>query len=66
MGVLVPWARAAYVLGPGVLIPAFLVGAAVTAALVKQRHMTDEEKAFADRVFNGTLPLDRILLTNIV
>ena len=65
VGVLVSGA-AAYVLGPGVLIPAFLVGAAVTAALVKQRHMTDEEKAFADRVFNGTLPLDRILLTNIV
>jgi hypothetical protein len=57
---------AAYVLGPSALLPAFLVGAAVTAALVKQRHMTDAEKAFADTVFRGKLPLDRILLTNLV
>jgi hypothetical protein len=57
---------AAFVLGPGALYPAFLVGAAVTAALVGQRHMTDAEKAFADTVFRRTLPLDRILLTNLV
>jgi hypothetical protein len=59
-------AGAAYVLGPSALIPGFIVGAAVTAALIKQRHMTLEEKTFADRVFVGTLPVDRILLTNLV
>jgi hypothetical protein len=57
---------AGYVLGPGALIPAFLVGAAVTAALVKQRHMSDEEKTFADTVFMGKVPFDRVLLTNLV
>ena len=57
---------AAFVFGPMALFPAFVVGAAVTAALIKQRHMTDPEKAFADQVFKGRLPVDRILLTNLV
>jgi hypothetical protein len=57
---------AAFVFGPVALFPAFVVGAAVTAALIKQRHMTDAEKAFADQVFKGKLPVDRILLTNLV
>ena len=59
-------AGAAYVLGPSALIPAFVVGVAVSAGLIKQRHMTAEEIRFADLVFAGTLPLDRILLTNLV
>jgi hypothetical protein len=59
-------AGAAFVFGPGVLFPVFLVGAAVTAALVKQRHLTAEERQFVDRVFQGTLPMDRVLLTNLV
>jgi hypothetical protein len=57
---------AAFVLGPGALLPAFVIGAAVTAATIKQRHMTDAEKAFADTVFRGTLPHGRILLTNLL
>jgi hypothetical protein len=57
---------AAFVFGPGVLIPAFIVGAVATAALIKQRHLSDDERAFADRVFRGKLPVDRILLTNLV
>jgi hypothetical protein len=65
VGVLVS-AGAAFVFGPAVLIPVFLVGAAVTAALVKQRHLSDEERAFADRVFAGRVPLDRVMLTNLV
>src|SRR5918999_6317927 len=48
------------------MFPAFIIGAAVTAATIKQRHMIDAEKAFADQVFRGRLPLDRILLTNLV
>jgi hypothetical protein len=57
---------AAFVFGPGVLLPVFLVGAAVTAALVKQRNLTAAERQFVDHVFLGTLPMDRILLTNLV
>jgi len=57
---------AAFVLGPGALIPAFLVGAAVTAASVKQRHLEEDEKAFAGEVFGGKVPFDRVLLTNLL
>jgi hypothetical protein len=57
---------AGFVLGPGVLLPAFVIGAAVTAASVKQRHLRDAEKAFADTVFRGRVPFDRVLLTNLV
>jgi hypothetical protein len=59
-------AGAAYVWGPSALFPAFVVGATVTASLIKQRHMTEEERAFARTVFAGTLPMNRILLTNLV
>ena len=59
-------AGAAFVFGPGVLLPVFLAGAAVTAALVKQRHLTGEERQFVEQVFLGTLPMERILLTNLV
>jgi hypothetical protein len=65
VGVVVAGA-AGFVFGPIALFPAFVVGAAVTAATVKQRHMSDEEKAFADQVFKGKLPSDRVLLTNLV
>ncbi|WP_412750560.1 hypothetical protein [Krasilnikovia sp. M28-CT-15] len=57
---------AAYVFGPGAMFPAFLIGAVATAALIKQRHLRDEERAFADRVFRGRVPFDRVLLTNLV
>lgn len=59
-------AGAGFVFGPGVMIPVFLAGAAVTAALVKQRHLRDSEKAFLKTVFGDTLPMDRILLTNLL
>jgi hypothetical protein len=59
-------AGGAFVFGPGVLIPVFLIGAAVTAALVRQRPLTLDEREFADRVFLGTLPMDRVRLTNLV
>ena len=57
---------AAFVLGPSALLPAFVVGAVATAATVRQSPMTEEQKAFADKVFKGKLPYDRILLTNLV
>lgn len=57
---------AGFVFGPAGMLPAFVLGAAVTAATVKQRHMTVEERAVADRVFQGRVPFDRVLLTNLV
>ncbi|AMY09577.1 hypothetical protein LuPra_02796 [Luteitalea pratensis] len=57
---------AAYVLGPSALIPGFIVGAAVTAALITQRPIFPHEEAFAIEVFGPTLPFDRIRLTNLV
>lgn len=65
VGILV-MSGAVFVFGPGVLFPAFLVGATVTAALVKQRHLRDDERAFADQVFAGKVPYDRVMLTNLV
>ena len=57
---------AGFVFGPAGMLPALLSGAAITAALVKQRHMNDGERAFADQVFRGRVPFDRVLLTNLV
>ncbi|MET3650795.1 hypothetical protein [Dyella japonica] len=55
----------AFLVSPGLLIPAFLVGAAITPALIKQRKLEPFECAFADQVFGGKIPYDRILLTNM-
>jgi len=54
------------ILGPFGLIPAVVAGVA-TAELVDVRHrpMTQEERDFADRVFNGTVDFDRVILTNM-
>jgi hypothetical protein len=57
---------AAFVLGPGVLIPAFVVGAATTAATVEQRALRADEIAFAEQIFGSTLPIGDILLTNLL
>jgi hypothetical protein len=57
---------AGFVFGPAGMLPAFVLGVAFTAAAVKQRHMTVEERAVADRVFQGRVPFDRVLLTNLV
>jgi hypothetical protein len=57
---------ALYVSGPGALIPAFIAGSVAGELLIKQRHMTDAERAFAESVFGATLPSnDRIVLTNL-
>jgi hypothetical protein len=51
--------------GPGVMIPAYVAGVIATELTVKFRRMTSEEIAFADAVFQGTIPYGRIFLTNI-
>jgi hypothetical protein len=54
------------ILGPFGLIPAVVAGVA-TAELIDVRHrsMTEEERTFADRVFNGKVDFDRVTLTNM-
>jgi hypothetical protein len=63
---IVAGAGAAFVFGPGLLIPAFVVGAVVAVATIKQRVLDGPERDFADRVFRGRVPYDRVLLTNLV
>jgi|GEM_PF-1463478 len=58
-------AGAAFLLTPGLMIPVFLIGAAATPGLIKQRKLSAAERAFADQVFDGTVPYDRILLSNL-
>ncbi len=57
---------AGFVFGPAAMFPAFVLGATLTAATVKQRPMTEPERRFADHVFVGRVPYDRVLLTNLV
>jgi len=59
------------VFGPGAIIPAIAAGAAAGTAVelsIKHRPMTERptERAFAERVFGPTLPVDRIVLTNLL
>ena len=59
-------AGAAFVFGPVAMFPALVVGAVTAAALIRQREMTPEERAFADQVFAGKIRYDRVRLTNLV
>ncbi len=55
--------------GPGVVYPAVVAGAAVGTvieAALEHRRMDEHEVQFADAVFQSTLPLDRIVLTNMI
>jgi hypothetical protein len=59
------------VFGPSAIVAAVAAGAAMGVGVelaLKHRKLTDrpEEVAFADRVFQGTLPADRIVLTNML
>ncbi|TDN88652.1 hypothetical protein [Microbacterium sp. BK668] len=55
--------------GPAAIVPAVVAGiaaGAVAEAMVEDRGLTDEEFAFADRVFRGQLPRERVRLTNML
>lgn len=52
------------VLGPGFVLPAVVAGIAA-GAQIRTRRMRPSEREFADTVFAGTIPFDRILLTNL-
>lgn len=52
--------------GPSAIIPALVAGV-VTAALadIRCRPMNDQEIALANKVFEGTLPIERIIITDL-
>jgi len=52
--------------GPSAIIPALVAGV-VTAALtdIRFRPMNDQEIALANKVFEGTLPIERIIITDL-
>lgn len=52
--------------GPSAIIPALVAGV-VTAALadIRFRPMNDQEIALANKVFEGTLPIERIIVTDL-
>ena len=52
--------------GPLAVFPAFLAGAAIASlADIKSRPMRAEERQLAFKVFRGTLPIERIRVTNL-
>jgi hypothetical protein len=54
------------VFGPSAIIPALIAGATtVLLTDIKIRRMNDAETALAFQVFKDTLPIDRILVTNL-
>jgi hypothetical protein len=59
-----------YVFGAGALVPAIVSGYFVSKgvnALIKQRHMSAEERTLAELVFGSSLPAnDQIFLTNLI
>jgi hypothetical protein len=60
---------AVYLFGPSAIVPAFIAGVALGAAieeLVKIRPLDAREMEFAEAVFENSLDLDRIRLTNLI
>ena len=54
-------------LGPGAAITVYPVAAGIGNALIKQRHLSGDERAFAEQIFGPRLPSnDRIIITNLV
>jgi hypothetical protein len=59
-------AGAAILVGPTMMIPAFIAGAFAAEALIKHRLLTDKEVAFAHTVFGDTIPYSRVIVTNLI
>lgn len=55
-----------YVLGPSMLVPAFIVGGAVGAAAIKQDKLSAADIALAKQVFGDTVPYGRVRKTNLL
>src|SRR5437899_4145882 len=58
-------AGAAILLGPTMMIPAFIAGAIAAEIRFEHRLLTDKEVAFAHRVFGDTVPYARVIVTNL-
>jgi hypothetical protein len=58
-------AGATCLLGPGVMLPVLVGGVVIGDVVVRNRRLNEEEVALATRVFGDTLPVERILLTNL-
>ena len=56
---------ALFIAGPTYVVPAFLAGSGAAAALIRHRPMDQAERDLALRVYGDTLPLDRVVLTNL-
>lgn len=57
------------IFGPTAIVPALVAGAAAGIAVeaaIRHSPMSDAQRAFAERVFGPTLPIDRITLTNML
>jgi len=57
------------VVGMSAMIPAVIAGAAAGAAVadaIEQRPLEPAERDFADQVYAGSIPWDRVLLSNVV
>lgn len=57
-------AGAVYFISPNLVIPAFIAGALATPLLIKQSPLSQAERDFADTVFEGTIPYNRLIKTN--
>lgn len=56
-----------YLMGPTMVFPVFVGGAAIGAlALPSQRKLTDDEIKFGQEVFGNTIPWDQIILSDLV
>jgi hypothetical protein len=58
---LVIYAGAYFLMGPFAIIPAVLVGSSI-----QTRSLTQDEIDFVNRVFQNTIPYDKIVLTNLI
>jgi hypothetical protein len=54
-----------FLCGATVMVPVFIAGMAVSAALFQRRGLHDDERAAAVSVFADTIPYDNISITNL-
>jgi hypothetical protein len=58
-------AGAAFLIGPGMIVPAFIGGVLIGDALVAHRPLWQSEKDLAYKVFRDKVPFDDIIVTNL-
>lgn len=58
-------AGAVFLVGPTMVIPAFVAGVLAADLLIKHRPLNDAEKILARSVFGEQVPYDQVIVTNI-